>query len=84
LWSKREQLAEIETFRTYLFRAARITALITCGGRSLERRWQEEQGVIDEPPNSFSADDERSQQEVAQAVRRRSIGCHRVAGRSSC
>ena len=69
LWSKREQLAEIETFRTYLFRAARNTALNYLRRAKLERRWQEEQGVIDEPPNSFSADDETVEQEVAQAVK---------------
>ena len=69
LWSKREQLAEIETFRTYLFRAARNTALNYLRRAKLERRWQEEQGVHDEPPNSFSADDDTVEQEVAQAVK---------------
>jgi RNA polymerase sigma-70 factor (ECF subfamily) len=69
LWSKREQLAEIETFRTYLFRAARNTALNYLRRVKLERRWQEEQGASEEAPNSFAADDETVEQEVAQAVK---------------
>jgi RNA polymerase sigma-70 factor (ECF subfamily) len=68
LWSKREQLAEIETFRTYLFRAARNTALNYLRRAKLERRWREEQGTDDDPPTTFAADDETVEQEVAAAV----------------
>jgi RNA polymerase sigma-70 factor (ECF subfamily) len=68
LWTKREHLAEIETLRTYLFRAARNTALNHLRRLKLERRWQEEQGVDDDPPASFAADDEVSETEVAAAV----------------
>jgi RNA polymerase sigma-70 factor (ECF subfamily) len=68
LWSKREQLTEIETFRTYLFRAARNTALNYLRRAKLERRWREEQAVVDEPPTSYSADEETTEQEVAKAV----------------
>ena len=68
LWSKREQLAEIETFRTYLFRAARNTALNYLRRAKLERRWREEQGVDDDPPTTFAADEETVEQEVAVAV----------------
>lgn len=68
LWSKREQLAEIETLRTYLFRAARNTALNHLRRLKLERRWQEEQGVDDDPPTTFAADEETSEGEVAAAV----------------
>ena len=68
LWSKREQLAEIETFRTYLFRAARNTALNYLRRVKLERRWQEEQGTDTDPPASFAADEETAEQEVAAAV----------------
>jgi len=68
LWTKREQLAEIETLRTYLFRAARNTALNYLRRQKLERRWQEEQGVDDDPPTSYAADEETTEQEVALAV----------------
>ncbi len=68
LWAKREQLAEIETFRTYLFRAARNTALNYLRRVKLERKWREEQGVDDDPPTSFAADEETAEQEVAVAV----------------
>ena len=68
LWSKREQLAEIETFRTYLFRAARNTALNYLRRAKLERRWQEEQGTDTDPPTTFAADDETVEQELAAAV----------------
>ena len=69
LWSKREQLAEIETFRTYLFRAARNTALNYLRRAKLERRWQEEEGANDDPPTTFAADDETVEQELASAVK---------------
>lgn len=68
LWSKREQLAEIETLRTYLFRAARNTALNYLRRAKLERKWREEQVVDDDPPTTFAADDETVEQEVAAAV----------------
>ena len=68
LWSKREQLAEIETFRTYLFRAARNTALNHLRRVKLERRWREEQAADDDPPTSYAADEETTEQEVATAV----------------
>ncbi|NUQ13193.1 MAG: RNA polymerase sigma-70 factor [Gemmatimonadaceae bacterium] len=68
LWSRREQLAEIETFRTYLFRAARNTALNHLRRVKLERRWQEEQSLSEEPSSSFAADEEASEGEVAAAV----------------
>ena len=69
LWAKREQLAEIETFRTYLFRAARNTALNYLRRAKLERRWREEQGTDDDPPTSYAADEETVEQELAVAVR---------------
>ena len=69
LWTKREQLAEIETLRTYLFRAARNTALNYLRRVKLERRWQEEQGTETDPPTTFAADDDTVEQEVATAVK---------------
>ncbi|HEX9563312.1 MAG TPA: RNA polymerase sigma-70 factor [Gemmatimonadaceae bacterium] len=68
LWTKREHLAEIETLRTYLFRAARNTALNHLRRVKLERRWQDEQGMVDDPPAAFAADEDASEQEVALAV----------------
>ena len=68
LWSKREQLADIETFRTYLFRAARNTALNYLRRAKLERRWQEEQGRAEEPHTTFAADDDAVEQELSVAV----------------
>ena len=70
LWSKREHLAEIETFRTYLFRAARNTALNYLRRVKLERRWQEEQGGESDPPATFAADEETAEQEVAATLSR--------------
>ncbi len=67
LWSKREHLAEIETLRTYLFRAARNTALNHLRRLKLERRWQEEQVAGDDSP-AFVADDEAAWTEVDAAV----------------
>ena len=69
LWSKREQLADIETLRTYLFRAARNTALNYLRRVKLERRWAEEQGTEADPPATFAADDDTVEQEVAAAVK---------------
>ena len=69
LWTKREQLAEIETLRTYLFRAARNTALNYLRRVKLERRWAEEQGTETEPLTTFAADDDTVEQEVATAVK---------------
>ena len=69
LWTKREQLAEIETLRTYLFRAARNTALNYLRRMKLERRWAEEQGTDTEPLTTFAADDDTVEQEVATAVK---------------
>lgn len=68
LWSKREQLAEIETLRTYLFRAARNTALNYLRRAKLERKWREEHGTDNDPPTAFAADEETVEQEVAIAV----------------
>lgn len=68
LWSKREQLSDIESFRTYLYRAARNQALNWLRRQKLERRWQEEHGGEDDAPTPHLADEEASEQEVAAAV----------------
>lgn len=69
LWTKREQLADIDTLKTYLYRAARNQALNWLRRQKLERRWQEEQSDMGEPSATTGADDDASEQEVAAAVR---------------
>ena len=69
LWSKREQLSEIETFRTYLYRAARNQALNWLRRQKLERRWQEEHAGDEEATTTQMADEDASEHEVAAAVR---------------
>lgn len=69
LWAKREQLSDIETFRTYLYRAARNQALNWLRRQKLERRWQEEHAGEDEATTTQLADEDASEHEVAAAVR---------------
>ena len=70
LWAKREQLSDIETFRTYLYRAARNQALNWLRRQKLERRWQEEHTGNDEATTTTQlADEDASEHEVAAAVR---------------
>lgn len=69
LWSRREQLTEIESLRTYLFRAVRNQALNWLRRRKLERRWEEEHSEESEPVTAIAADDDASEQEITQAVR---------------
>ncbi|HSA54774.1 MAG TPA: RNA polymerase sigma-70 factor [Gemmatimonadaceae bacterium] len=69
LWTKREQLSDIETFRTYLYRAARNQALNWLRRQKLERRWQEEHAGDEEATTAQTADEDASEHEVAVAVR---------------
>lgn len=68
LWRKREELSEIESLRTYLYRAARNTALNWLRRQKLERRWLEEHAGEGEPATTHAADDDAEGQEVAVAV----------------
>jgi RNA polymerase sigma-70 factor, ECF subfamily len=68
IWTKRKQLTEIESLKTYLYRAARNQALNFLRRAKLERRWQEERGVAGEPATTFAADDDASGQELSAAV----------------
>lgn len=68
LWRKREELSEIESLRTYLYRAARNTALNWLRRQKLERRWLEEHAGDGEPATTHTADDDATGQEVAEAV----------------
>ena len=69
LWAKRAQLSDIDALRTYLFRAARNTALNWLRRQKLERKWQEEEASAYEPEAPESADDESTEQELTAAVR---------------
>lgn len=69
LWSRREQLSEIESFKTYLYRAVRNQALNWLRRRKLERRWEEEHGEESEPASLAAADDGAAEEEVTVAVR---------------
>jgi RNA polymerase sigma-70 factor (ECF subfamily) len=68
LWTKRQQLADIESLKTYLYRASRNQALNHLRRLKLERRWQEEHGGEDEPVANIGADEEATEQELSQAV----------------
>jgi RNA polymerase sigma-70 factor (ECF subfamily) len=69
LWSRREQLAEIESLKTYLYRAVRNQGLNWLRRRKLERRWEEEHGDEAEPTAPVATDDDASEQEITLAVR---------------
>lgn len=68
LWAKREQMAEIDALKTYLYRAARNTALNHLRRRKLEQNWEEHEGARGEPIAGESADDETSTDELTRAV----------------
>ncbi len=68
LWSKREALSEIDALRTYLYRAARNTALNHLRRKKLESAWEEQEAARGEPITSGATDDEASTSEVAVAV----------------
>jgi RNA polymerase sigma-70 factor (ECF subfamily) len=68
IWTKRSQLTEIESLKTYLYRAARNQALNHLRRLKLERRWQEEQAAAGEPATVFAADEDASGHELAEAV----------------
>ena len=68
IWTKRERLTEIESLKTYLYRAARNQALNHLRRLKLERRWQEEQALAGEPSTTFAADEDASGQELAAVV----------------
>ena len=70
LWNKREQLAEIDALKTYLYRAARNTALNHLRRQKLELAHEEREAVKGEPSTVESTDDSASTAEVTEAVRR--------------
>lgn len=69
LWSRRGSLGEIDSLKTYLFRAARNTALNHLRRRKLEQEWVEkEQGAGSEEPGQ-EGDEPVTESELAAAVR---------------
>lgn len=68
LWAKRDGLSDIDALKTYLFRAARNTALNHLRRRKLEQNWEEKEGQRGEPVTSGGTDDEATSSEVQRAV----------------
>ena len=68
LWSKRESLNDIDALKTYLFRAARNTALNYLRRRKLEQNWEEKEALRGEPQMAGGTDDQTSSDEVRRAV----------------
>lgn len=67
LWTKREHLAEIDALKTYLYRAARNTALNHLRRQKLELAHEEREAAKGEPM-SESTDDSASAGELTEAV----------------
>ncbi len=68
LWSKRESLNDIDALKTYLYRAARNTALNHLRRRKLEQNWEEKEAQRGEPQSTGGTDDATSSDEVRRAV----------------
>jgi RNA polymerase sigma-70 factor (ECF subfamily) len=68
LWAKRESLSEIDALRTYLFRAARNTALNYLRRKKLENAWEEREAARGEPATMGATDDDAAADEVTRAV----------------
>lgn len=69
LWTKREQISEIDALKTYLYRAARNTALNSLRRRKLEQNWEAQEAAHGEPVSNVSPDQETSTDELALAVK---------------
>jgi len=68
LWAKRESLTDIDALRTYLFRAARNTALNHLRRKKLEHAWEEREAAGGEPATMGATDDDAATDEVTRAV----------------
>lgn len=69
MWSRRGSLGEIDSVKTYLFRAARNTALNHLRRRKLEHEWLEKEGTTITEERSLEGDEAVTESEVAAAVR---------------
>lgn len=70
VWRKREALAEIDTLRTYLIRAARNTALNHLRRQRLEQAHEEREATKGEPMTQEATDDGAAAGELGEAVNR--------------
>jgi RNA polymerase sigma-70 factor (family 1) len=70
VWRKREDLAEIDTLRTYLIRAARNTALNHLRRQKLEHAHEEREAAKGEPLTVEATDDGAATSELGEAVTR--------------
>ena len=68
LWTKRENLAEIDALKTYLYRAARNTALNHLRRLKLEQAHEEREAAKGEPATTESTDDSATAGELTDAV----------------
>ncbi len=68
LWTKRENLAEIDALKTYLYRAARNTALNHLRRLKLEQAHEEREATKGEPATIESTDDSATASELTDAV----------------
>ena len=68
LWDRREALGDIDALRTYLFRAARNTALNHLRRLKLEQAWEAEEAAGGERLSAGATDDEAAGREVGEAV----------------
>jgi RNA polymerase sigma-70 factor, ECF subfamily len=68
LWTKRESLAEIDALKTYLYRAARNTALNHLRRLKLEQAHEEREAAKGEPATIESTDDSATASELTEAV----------------
>jgi RNA polymerase sigma-19 factor, ECF subfamily len=69
LWSRRGSLGEIDSVKTYLFRAARNTALNHLRRRKLEHEWLEKEGTMITEEQTLEGDETVTESELAAAVR---------------
>jgi RNA polymerase sigma-70 factor (ECF subfamily) len=69
MWSRRGSLGEIDSVKTYLFRAARNTALNHLRRRKLEHEWLEKEGTTITEEQTQEGDETVAESELASAVR---------------
>jgi len=69
LWSRRGSLGAIDSVKTYLFRAARNTALNYLRRRKLEHEWLEKEGGATAEEHSQEGDESVTESELTTAVR---------------
>lgn len=69
VWSRRSSLGEIDSVKTYLFRAARNTALNHLRRRRLEHEWLEKEGTTITEHQTLEGDEAVTESDITAAVR---------------